>query len=158
MPPTPTKLSKDTEELLAKLRHMVGVPLSAELSPDQVLEAVDEALAEGATDQAGQFELPAGVVLVDETIFAELKSDAARARSQQSVDLVAAAVKSGRIPPVQAQSWRALIQVDPTAAQKLADLPTGAVPMAPAGFTGGVEESSDDDRTYEALYGAGKEA
>lgn len=120
---------------LAALREKVGVRADAE--PDQVLAAVDEALAERAD---GAQTLPPGTTIIDEGTLQQLQTDAAAGRealtNQQAATreaLVSAAVRDGRIPPARKEHWLSLLAADSGAADTLAALPKGLVPVSALG-------------------------
>lgn len=146
------------------LRDRLGIPADAVLDDDGLLAAVDEALAERADPAPTTAQRSAateGTVLVDAVALDELRADAAagrQARQQQLSDrrvaAVDAAVRDGRIPPSRRQHWLTLLEADEGAAATLDELPKGTVPLKPAGFTGGVTESSDDDALYALAWGA----
>lgn len=165
-PPRDTTTTKgpevDREEFLSALRERLGINADAQADEGTVLTALDEVLAEQATPTT-----PPGTVLIDQTQMAGLQADAAQgreARQQQLTDqresLVQAALADGRIAPTSAQDWRdSLAEAPAQSAKILASLAKNTVPVQAAGYTGGVEESNDNDEA--ALYGRlypGKEA
>lgn len=138
-------------DLKKKLGERLGVAAAADKTDDEILAAVDEALNEQADEPQAQV-LPEGVVTIDADALAALQSDAAAgraARTQQETDaraaLVDAAVNDGRIAPARRDHWAAALAADPGAADVLAGLSTGLVPLEAKGFTGGVDESPDED-------------
>lgn len=166
-PPRDTTTTKgpevDRDEFLSALRERLGINADAQADEGTVLTALDEALAEQATTTS----TPPGTVLIDQTVLAGLQADASQgraAREQQLTDqresLIQAALSDGRIAPTSAQDWRdSLAEAPVQSAKLLASLAKNTVPVQAAGYTGGVEESNDNDEA--ALYGRlypGKEA
>lgn len=148
-----------TDSLTAALRERLGIAADANLDEGGILAALDEVLAEQAEPAPATPAVPAGTVLVDEATLADLRASAqlgAQAHARQVAEdrtrLVNAAVEDGRIAPARRDHWLNALQADPGAAEVLATLQTGTVPLAPAGFTGGVEEAPDDDRIYSAAW------
>lgn len=151
---TPKKEGSEMSETLRSgLRERLGINADAQLDDDGLLAAVDEALAEHADPSVP----PAGTQLVDEATLAELRANAQQgrdAREQQlvahRVALVEAAIGDGRVAPARRDDWLATLENDPGAEATLAGLAKGLVPLEPKGFTGGVEDSTDDDRVFAA--------
>lgn len=127
----------------------------ADATEDTILAAVDEALAERA-EPAPRFSPPEGTVLMDADQVEQLRADAragAEARAQQISDrragVVDAAIQDGRVAPARRDHWLTQLAADEEGATEvLASLAPGTIPMAPAGFTGGVDESTDEDAVY----------
>ena len=102
--------------------------------------------------------LPAGTVAIDEGILAQLTTDATAGREARAEQLTAqrvatvdAAVQAGRIPFARSEAWIAQLAKDPGAAETLNAL-AQVIPTEAIGLTGGVDEASDDDANYAALY------
>lgn len=131
----------------------------ADATEDTILAALDEALAERAEPKA-QFTPPEGTVLMDAEQLAALQAQAtagAAAREQQTAErrasIVDQAITEGRVAPARRDHWIAQLTADEEGAtQVLATLAAGTIPMAPAGYTGGVDESSDEDRLYDRVW------
>lgn len=129
----------------------------ADANEDMILAAVDEALAERAEPR---FTPPEGTVLMDVDQAEQLRADAragAEARAQQIAErragIVDAAIADGRVAPARREHWLAQLTADEEGATEvLASLTPGTIPMAPKGFTGGVDESSDEDRLYSRIW------
>ena len=149
-----------SDHLIQGLRERLGISADAELDGPVVLAALDEALAERVEPAA---QIPAGTTLIDSAVLARLESDAAAgaaARAEQITAqqhaVVEAAITDGRTVPAMREHWQAAMAANPESTAQLLDaLPKGrAVPVGPmAGYTGGVEESADDDR-YPAAWAA----
>lgn len=161
-----------SEAFMKSLREKLGIPAAAELNEDELLEAVDEALAEVEEDEDGTAEVtPAaasaapGTVVVDEDSYRELQAAAQEGRAARQeqlasrrVAVVDKAVRTGRIAPARKDHWLNAIEVDPGAEEVLNSLAPGlVVPMDPAGYTGGVNEATDDS-TYDRIFPKTKEA
>lgn len=132
---------------------------AADANEDTILAALDEALAERA-EPAPSFTAPEGTVLMEADALAELQSQArlgAEAREQQTTErreaIVDSAVKDGRIAPARRDHWLAQLNADEEGATAvLASLAAGTIPLAAAGYTGGVNEASDDDAVYSKFW------
>lgn len=152
-----------SEALNKGLRERLGIPAEATLDENGLLAAVDEALAEQATP--GATSPAAGTVVLDEAQYADLQASAAEgraARQQQLANdrtaLVDGAVADGRIAPARREHWLNTLEADPGMAATLAGLAKGLVPLAAKGYTGGVEESTDEDALYSKFYPTEQEA
>lgn len=127
----------------------------AEANEDTILAALDEALAERA-EPAPRFTPPEGTVLMDADQVAQLRADAtagAEARAHQISDrrtgIVDAAIADGRVAPARRDHWIAQLNADEEGASQVLDsLTAGTIPLAAAGYTGGVNESNDEDAVY----------
>ena len=128
---------------------------------ETILAALDEALAERA-EPAQEFTAPEGTTLIEASALAELQAQArqgAEAREQQIAErrtgIVDSAIRDGKIPPARREHWLAQLAADEEGtSQVLASLAAGTIPLAPAGFTGGVVESSDEDtRIFARAWG-----
>ncbi|MGO3895360.1 head maturation protease, ClpP-related [Brevibacterium aurantiacum] len=180
-PATPVATVDDTtgrtddmsEAFMKGVRERLGVPADADLDENGVLNALDEVLAEGeATTNSGP--APAaptakGTVVMDETEHAELLASAEAGRAALAEQakakrekLVADAVRDGRIPVARQGHWTTQLEADEGAAEVLASLSPGTIPVDPIGYTGGVNETPDDasagDALYSKLYPTAKEA
>lgn len=142
-----------SDTLIKGLRDRLGVPADAELTEDGILAALDEALTERAAEAAPTPVIPEGTALIDAAQLAELRDAAAAgvaARNEQitarRAALVENAIAEGRIPPARRDHWLAQLAADEEGASAvLASLEPNTIPVSPVGYTGGVEESSDDD-------------
>lgn len=152
-----------SEELIRGVAARLGIKPKegVELSEETVLNALDEALNEQADDTNAPVvnAVAPGTVVLDEQQHEQLVNDAAAgraAREQQLSDqrdaAVMAAINDGRIPPARKDHWVNLIKVDPEAERTLNSLAPGLVPLAESGFTGGVDESTDEDRAYSNIF------
>lgn len=105
--------------------------------------------------------LPEGTVAIDQTQLAKLQTAAAAgldARRQQEQErregLVTAAVRDGRIPPARQDHWLAQLTADAGAADVLASLAPGLIPVGvEIGHAGG-SPTDADDALYTRLFGA----
>jgi ATP-dependent Clp endopeptidase proteolytic subunit ClpP len=149
----PQKGTDPMSEALKKgLRERLGISAEATLDEDGLLSALDEALAEQETTASAP---AAGTVVLDEAQYNALRNDAAagrEARQQQLAtareNLVDSAVNDGRIAPARKEHWIKALAADPGMEETLAGLAPGLVNLSPAGYTGGVDESKDEDDTY----------
>lgn len=153
-----------TDAQLATLRQRVGVQGDADI--DTILAALDECLEERADAPAASTATtaPEGMVLVDETVHAQLMSDAAAGRAayeqQQSTrreQLVNAAVQDGRITPASRDRWLDKLAKDPADGEPLlAGLPKGLVPLSEIGHSAAHtdKDGSKDDVLYNQIYPA----
>lgn len=157
-PGNPT--GKDTTmstDLIAGLRDRLGIPADTDPSADTILSALDEALAERAEQAAA----PEGTVLIDAVQLDELKTAAAEgatARAQQVAEartrMVDEAIEAGKIPPARRDHWLASAEADEEGTRAvLGSLAAGTIPTDPIGYTGGVDEASDDDKLYADIWG-----
>ena len=157
--PQPEGADMASDRFLSGLRERLGV--NAELDEDGLLAALDEALSEQAeSTRSVSASIPDGTTLIDQSALAELQASAALGRAaheQQTADrrarIVDEAVTDGRIPPARRDHWLAQLKADEEGiAPVLASLPKGTIPLAEAGYTGGVDEASDDDLIFDKLF------
>ncbi|MHA7620248.1 head maturation protease, ClpP-related [Cellulosimicrobium cellulans] len=140
-------------DLIQGLRERLGIKADAKLDEDGLLAALDEVLEEQATETTqATTTAPEGTVLVDKEQYATLQADAKagrEAREEQLADArratVDLAVREGRIPPARREYWENQLEHDPGAKDVLEAFPKGSIPIESKGYTGGVDESSDDD-------------
>lgn len=156
---TPKEGADSMSDIIKKgLIDRLGIT-DADVSEDNLLAAVDEALAERAEPKPS-FTPPAGTVLMDATQLDELRSQAsegAAARAQQVTDrraaVVDAAISEGRIAPARRDHWLAQLSADEEGATQVLDsLAAGTIPVTAQGFTGGVNESNDEDTQYRRFW------
>lgn len=148
-----------SDTLIQGLRERLGIPADTELDEAQALAALDEALTERAEPKAA-FTPPEGTVLIDEGQLNDLRADAAagrQARDQQVADrrdgIIRAALEEGRISAAARQSWRDQLDKDEEGtAALLKTLTKNTVPVEPIGYTGGVDEATDEDPTYNRVF------
>jgi hypothetical protein len=151
-----------TDEQLAVLRSALKLPDDAD--QEAVTAAMIESLAKPADPPAdpapdAPAALPEGTVAVDQAKFDQLVAAAARgeqARAQQERDareaIVTAAIKDGRIAPVNKDHWIGLLERDPEGHGKfLASMPANTVPVAEIGHSGGA--ATAEDELYQRLWG-----
>lgn len=158
----PQEKGTDTmsEALKQGLRERLGIPADSVLDENGLLSALDEALAEQEPNPTPAPAAAApGTVVLDEAQYRELQASAAdgrAAREQQLQDrreaLVTAAVNDGRIAPSRREHWLNSLAADPGMEETLASLEKGLVPVASVGYTGGVDESSEEDTIYSKTF------
>ncbi|WP_326564548.1 head maturation protease, ClpP-related [Micromonospora peucetia] len=125
-----------SDEQLNNLRQRLNVADDADEAT--ILAALNSALAERpAPPQSAP-----GTVVLDEAQHAQLLADARDGREARAQQLreqreatVQAAVRDGRIPPARAEHWMAQLEADPGAAETLAALKPGLVPVNEIGYT-----------------------
>lgn len=147
-------------DLIQGLRSRLGIPADADLNEDDLLAALDEALSEQPATAPVENRVPEGTVLLDEAQYNDLQAAAQMGRdarerqiAEDRAAVVNSAIAEGRIPPARREHWNALLAADPGAGDVLASLAKGTVPLAPLGYTGGVDEATDDDSDiYNALF------
>ena len=152
-----------SDTLSKGLRERLGIPAEAQLDEAGLLAAVDEALTEQAEPTTAT--LPTGVVAIDRTQLDALQADAAQGRAARQEQLasareakITAAITDGRITLASAPQYRALLEQDDkqgstTGGDLLASLAKNTVPVQAKGFTGGVDEVTDDDQVYAKVWG-----
>lgn len=144
-----------TDEQLTTLRQTAGVADDADV--DTCLDAIAEALQEQA-DPPQNATPPEGTILVDAAAFTELREQAALGVAARAEQIAARrentlddAVRTGRISPAARASWAALLERDPAAAETLAALPAGTIPVDELGHAGYVDSARTDDADAKAL-------
>lgn len=152
-----------SDALIAGLRQRLGIDPDANLDEDGLLAALDESLAEQTADPVSttQTSIPEGTTLIDAEQLAELRSAAdlgRQAREQQvaaeRTTLVDAAITEGRISASRRDHWLAQLNADDEGARAvLASLEKNTIPVQAKGYTGGVDESTDDDALYSKAWG-----
>lgn len=152
-PTDETHRKEPSMAFMEDIRQRLGT--TADADEATILAALDEALAEQATDTPA---LPEGTALVDAEQLEQLQADAAagrQAREEQvaarRASLVEAAVNDGRVPPSRRDHWVDYLAKDPAGEEALATLKPVAN-MTERGFTGGVDESSSEDAFFARLY------
>lgn len=120
------------------------------------LGAAETLLAEQPTAPA----LPDGVVAVEQATLDELRANAALGRAaaeRQARDdrerLVAAAVADGRIAPARREHWVTALAADPGAADVLAGLEKGLVPVGAEIGHAGDGSDPEADALYASVFG-----
>lgn len=153
-PDTPTperKVPTMPDNFRSKLMAQVGLLPTA--TDPEFLAALDQALDERADPSSAPIPpAPDGYVNLTAAEHRQLLIDANQGH-QVLLDKVAgrrtaaveAAVQDGRIPPAQRGSWISALKADPAMTAVLDELKPGAVPLVAKGYTGGVDESSDDE-------------
>ncbi|MGN7133391.1 phage protease [Rhodococcoides corynebacterioides] len=138
-----------TDEQETSLREALGLAEDADV--DALITAVEELATnpdpEAQASQVAATRLPDGVVTVEASVLAELRSNAergAQARAQQEADareaVVSDAVRAGKIPTSKKAAWLKSIEADPSMAEVLNGLEPGLIPVAEIGH--GVEASA----------------
>lgn len=143
-----------SDDELSTIRQKLGVAEDADGSA--LIGALDEALAERAEPAAA---LPEGVSAIDTAQLEELRAAASlgrEAHARQARDdrqaLVAAAVADGRIAPARRDAWLSQLEADPGAAETLASLEKGLIPVgSPIGHAGEGDSVADD--LYASVFG-----
>lgn len=139
---------------LTALRDRLG--LADTVSDEDILAAL-ATLPEAEETSAT---LPEGVVAIDATQLEQLRNDAQAGREARTEQmrahreqLVKAAINDGRIPPARKDNWLAMLEADPGAADVLAGLEKGLIPVdGPRGSNGAVDLDTDD-AIYAELFG-----
>lgn len=168
--PTTKEGADMSDSLLQGVIQRLGIKNEGqEITEDLALVALDEVLGEQAEDDSEKIanldvkklmaSAPEGTVVLDEAQYSQLKADAKagrEARDQQEAEhrsqAVENAVRDGRIPPARRDHWLNLLEKDPGAEESLKALAPGLVPVEANGYTGGVDESPDEDQLYKNIY------
>jgi pseudouridine-5'-phosphate glycosidase len=105
----------DNAEFLSGLRSRLGVT-NAQSDETEILAALDEALAEQATEATT---LPDGVVAIESGVLSQLQADASAGRQALEAQTIArrdgivtAALTAGKITAAQKQQWRDSLDKD----------------------------------------------
>ncbi|WP_424937537.1 MULTISPECIES: head maturation protease, ClpP-related [Bacteria] len=165
-PGTPNRKESvvDHDDFVAGIRERLGVT-DAAATPETVLAALDEALAEQPTTEAAPVAaIPEGTQLVEDNVLAQLRADAAagreardeqiRARRDRIID---SALREGRITAATAPNFRALLDNDEEGTTKLlSSLAKNSVPVEEIGHAAG--EVSAEDALYAKYSGEIEEA
>ncbi len=147
------------DDLKAGLRQRLGVN-DANATDDQLIEALDESLAERAEPTpAATAQLPAGTIAVDAAAFKELQANAAAGAnaaaelaSQRRDGIVNKALREGRIAASSRETFRAQLDADEEGTSKLLNsLPANTVPVAEIGKSDSL--TSADDALYAGMFG-----
>jgi ATP-dependent protease ClpP protease subunit len=142
-------------DIINGLRTRLGIKPEATLTDDQLLEAVDQALAERAEPAA--VAATEGTVVVDSATLESLRADAAAGRTALDAQIgsrrdsvVDAAITAGKIPVARREHYRNLLNLDEEGTTTaLAALEAGLVVNTEAsGYTGGVAEVNDEDSLF----------
>lgn len=149
-----------SETIINGLRERLGIKADAEITEDSLMAALDEALEERADAPTTTDQAPTpGTVNLDEETYRALREDAAAGRQARDQQVAAAreatvqaAIDSGRIPPARREHWVNMLAADPGAEETLNSLEPGTIPLTPKGYTGGVDEATDEDRNYSKFW------
>jgi hypothetical protein len=161
-PATPPNGVTTVTDLQQGVRQRLG--LADDATDEDVLTALNEQLPAEQPVITEPVEPPAvpaapapqvgenGTVLVDAAQFASLQQAAqlgaaahARQQNEDRQRLVDAAVQDGRIPPARRDDWLKMLAADPGAANTLAKLAPGLVPVVEAGHGGNPHAGSGAD-------------
>ncbi|MGH3693244.1 MAG: head maturation protease, ClpP-related [Pseudonocardiaceae bacterium] len=146
-----------SDDQLSEMRQSLG--LADDADETAILAALSDRLATPPDPSLTPAPaLPEGTVAIDSSTLASLQAAAQRgedARTRQEQEdrerLVSAAIEDGRIPPARREHWLTQLEADPGAADTLAALAPGLIPVgAPIGHAGG---SDAVDPLYEAVFG-----
>ena len=133
------------DALKSGLHNRLGIQTPCDdMSDEQLLAAVDEALAEQVVEQAPAASVPEGTVLIEAVQLDALRADAAAGRAardeqvrQQRAQVVEAAIADGRIAPARRDHWMAALDADEEGAKALLEsLAKGLVPLEAVGSAG----------------------
>lgn len=154
--PNPKEALTMSDTIKAGLRERLGVT-DASASDQTLLAALDEALAERTEPTTSA--LPEGVVTIEASQLEQMRADAAAGREAREAQiaaereaLVTAAVEDGRIAPARREHWVTALTADPGAAETLAGLQAGLIPVEAKGHTGGIDQASDEDVAYSKVF------
>lgn len=153
-----------SDEQFTNLRTALDLPADSDEATvfaalsDKLAEYVEEPPAPTPPTPSAAT-LPEGVVAISEAQLADLTAkaeagDQARAEQirNQRESLVSAAVRDGRIAPVERDAWLAKLESGTGAEQVLAALKPGLIPVEAVG-TNGAADLDSDEALYAALYG-----
>lgn len=120
----------------------------------------DEAAVLAALDaQLARPNVPEGTTLIESAQLDALQADAAAGRQARDAQLKAereatieVAVRDGRIAPSRREHWAAQLEADAGLAEVIAGLPK-IINTDEIGFTGGIDEASDEDAIYAKAWG-----
>lgn len=149
--PEPVKEKKGNAMSIAEgVRDRLGLPEGT--GDEDVLKALNERL-----NTTAQVEVPAGAVMIDEGILAELQADAAAGREaleaqaeERREGLIQVALKDGRISPAMADTWRSSLAENEERTKPLLEgLPKNTINVEEDGHQG---ELSTVDALYETAW------
>ena len=144
------------------IRERLGMTAKvADITDDMFLAALDEALNEG--DTKVEAHLPEGTSVIETAVLEQIQADAAAGRAALEAQETAArearvdaAVKAGKIPPARREHWINALKADEEGAGAVLDsLEPGLIPLAAVGVDHD-PEMTEDDKTYNALFGEKK--
>lgn len=158
--PVNTTQEDSMSALTDGIRERLGIT-DPEITDEQMLAALDEALAERADEPGATSNnaVPEGMILIDEATLSTLRADASAGRqahdqqvAQHREQVVDAAINSGRIPPARRDHWIAQMTADPGVEQIIAQMPEGLIPV---GVTQGSSDNVEhnDEVLYEMFFG-----
>lgn len=146
-----------SENLMEGLRDRLGLA-DPDADDSTILAALDERLtAKAGLDPSS---LPEGTALVDTAVLEEMRANAAAGREAMAAmdakrrdEIVAEAVKEGRIAPASRQSWRDMADKDEEGTKALlASLAPNTIPVAELG-DGRDKPVDEADALYAAAFG-----
>lgn len=131
-----------TDDLRATVAQRLGIP-EADITDEQILAALDEALAERAEETPAEVTPVEGAVLVEAGALAELQRQAAlgasayaSAQSARHEGIVQNAINEGRIAPASREHFLALLgDNEESAVKALNGFPKGTIPVAALGHS-----------------------
>lgn len=142
------------DDLRANIAQRLGVT-EADVTDEQLVEALDQALEEGAAaaEPTDTVAVPEGAVLVEANAFAELQRQAALGatahaslQTSRREGIVDDAVRTGRIAASARASWLDLLAADEAkASAALASFQPNTVPVVEIGHGGDIKETSAVD-------------
>ena len=162
---------EQVREALKELNTLAGVteveppapaaaPAAAPPAPAAVVEPSAEPVVEPQSQPIAASALPPGTVLVDgeqwkATVAAsqEASEFVQRQKERDREGLVSAAIKDGRIAPASKEHWSKLLATDPNAAETLAGLAKGLIPVEARGHGGTGTEGEPDALSPDVVQG-----
>lgn len=132
---------------------------AADLSDEELFEALDEVLEEQADSTPEPAPIPEGAVLIEAGALATLQSNAeagvtalAAQTAARRDQVIQAALTTGRITVAQAPDWRAQLDRDEAGITALiASFPANTIPVVPIGVSDGL--TSAEDALYAEAFG-----
>ena len=151
-----------SDALTEGLRQRLGLA-DSDVDDSTILATLDDRLAATASAEAPT--IPAGTALIDETILAELRADAAAGREAKATlesdrrdAIVDKAIAEGRIAPASRSSWRDMCDVDEEGTKKLlASLEPNTIPVEEIGIGLNPQDLDEDTKLMSAAGWASAE-
>jgi ATP-dependent protease ClpP protease subunit len=160
---TPANTQKGVDQmadLKKDIAARLGLKPDVELTDEVILAAVDEVVAE--QPKPGVV-IPEGTELVESGVLAELRrgaQDGEAARAQQVAErreaVVNKALREGKIRADAKPKWLAMLEANEESATEVLDTlaPGTVLPTKEIGNAGDAEAATDDDATYDKLWGS----